>query len=450
MLMLAAALPASAAEVEVVRLSVGEAVSRALDHAPELAARRAEHRAAEAGAGEAAAARRPEVDLLGSYTRRSDVPELSLDLPGVPRRTIFNNVPDNWMLRVEATVPVYTGERLPQLEQAAQREARARADDVEAGRGDIALEARRVYWNLVTARANVRVLAAAVESFDAHLADARNRKRFGLAARNEVLAVEVERERAQLARMEAERGAAVLEADLVRLTGLPPGARVEPTAELTPPSEAGADAARGGGDLLAAAVADDGLEPLVEEALRARPERKALEHRIEAAARRAGAARAGDRPTVEAVAGWDYARPNRHVLPIEDEWNDTWDISLRARLNVWDGGRTEQALARAEARTAALEARLRQLDEAVRQEVTSRRLALRTAVDAIDVAEQNVVSAREGRRVAADRYREGVIPSSELLDAEVALLRAGLDRTEAIARARLALAALERAVGRLP
>jgi outer membrane protein TolC len=241
----------------------------------------------------------------------------------------------------------------------------------------------------------------------------------------------------------------VLEADLVRLTGLPPGIRVEPTADLTPPSPEGG-AAPPGGDLLGAALAEDGLEPLVEEALRARPERKALEHRIQAASRRARAARAGGRPTVEAVAGWDYARPNRQVLPIRGEWDDTWDVSLRARVSVWDGGRTDEAVARAQARTAALEARLRQLDDAVRQEVTSRRLALRTALDAIEVAEQNVASAREGRRVAADRYREGVIPSSELLDAEVALLEAGLDRTQAIARARLARAALERAMGRLP
>jgi hypothetical protein len=41
-----------------------------------------------------------------------------------------------------------------------------------------------------------------------------------------------------------------------------------------------------------------------------------------------------------------------------------------------------------------------------------------------------------------------VILSSELLDAEVALLRAGLDRTEALASTRLSAAALDRAVGR--
>ena len=57
-------------------------------------------------------------------------------------------------------------------------------------------------------------------------------------------------------------------------------------------------------------------------------------------------------------------------------------------------------------------------------------------------------SATESRSVAADRYREGVIPSSELLDAETALERAELARTEALASVRLTAAALDRAVGR--
>jgi outer membrane protein TolC len=59
-----------------------------------------------------------------------------------------------------------------------------------------------------------------------------------------------------------------------------------------------------------------------------------------------------------------------------------------------------------------------------------------------------VVSAAESRRVAADRYRAGVIPSSELTDAEVAHERAARVRTEALAELRVAAARLERAVGR--
>jgi hypothetical protein len=58
------------------------------------------------------------------------------------------------------------------------------------------------------------------------------------------------------------------------------------------------------------------------------------------------------------------------------------------------------------------------------------------------------VSAVENRRVAAERDRAGVIPSSELLDAESAHERAALVLTEATAALRLVAAALDRAVGR--
>jgi outer membrane protein TolC len=91
---------------------------------------------------------------------------------------------------------------------------------------------------------------------------------------------------------------------------------------------------------------------------------------------------------------------------------------------------------------------LRELDRAIRLEITERVLELRTAQARLAVAERSVVSAAESRRVAGDRYREGVIPSSELLDAELAQERAELARTQAHAVLRLAAAGLDRAVGR--
>ena len=55
---------------------------------------------------------------------------------------------------------------------------------------------------------------------------------------------------------------------------------------------------------------------------------------------------------------------------------------------------------------------------------------------------------RDGLRVARDRYKEGVLSSSDLLDAETRLLRAELDATLTEARIQIALANLNRAVGR--
>ena len=61
------------------------------------------------------------------------------------------------------------------------------------------------------------MLREAVTSYEAHITDAQHRVEYGVAARNEVLAVQVERDRAELARLQAENAAAISEADLLRL-----------------------------------------------------------------------------------------------------------------------------------------------------------------------------------------------------------------------------------------
>ena len=67
---------------------------------------------------------------------------------------------------------------------------------------------------------------------------------------------------------------------------------------------------------------------------------------------------------------------------------------------------------------------------------------------AIDAAEDAVRAATEASRVVGDRFNAGVATSTDRLDAQVALLQAELDRTQAIANARLAEARLARALGR--
>ena len=78
---------------------------------------------------------------------------------------------------------------------------------------------------------------------------------------------------------------------------------------------------------------------------------------------------------------------------------------------------------------------------------TSRLLDLTSAEAAVPVAVQGVASAMENLKVSRDRYRAGVIPSSELLDAETALLQSGLRKVDVLAQVRVAQARLARAVG---
>jgi outer membrane protein TolC len=414
-----------------VRLTLHDTLERARRASASLRALDADYRASEANLKVTQADRLPRFDVRGSYSRLSNVPELALTLPDGNRRVIFPSIQNWWQGDLELSYPLYAGGGLSAREQVARDEAQAVSDDRRTAEIDLDLEVVNAYWSLVTALEAERVLSDALTAFDAHLVDVRNREAVGLAARNDVLAVRVERDRAELNRIRANHNADIAAADLARLLDLPPGQTLEPADPLEP-----------------AAVPPLDIEALTREALDARPERQAFESRISASDSRVDVERAAGLPHVDLDGGYIYANPNPRVLPLSEVWNDTWFVRAAVSFRVFDWGRTRAARHRAEAQTESLRQRLEDLDRRIRLDVTSRVLEVRSAQAAIPVAERSVESARENLRVASDRYREGLIPSSERLDAEIALQRAELDRAETLARLRLALASLDRAVGR--
>jgi outer membrane protein TolC len=115
---------------------------------------------------------------------------------------------------------------------------------------------------------------------------------------------------------------------------------------------------------------------------------------------------------------------------------------------VFDGGRVRAEVAEAAANRKAAEQRLQEFDVNVAAEVRQRAGDVASARAAIAAADAGVRAATEARRVLADRFSAGVATNTDVLDAQVALLQAELDRTRALANARLAEARLDRAVGR--
>jgi outer membrane protein len=417
--------------VESVRLSLDEAVQRALTASARL--RELQQLAIAAGADldGARASRWPTAEVGAGYTRRSNIePFLIPQPPGEPP-VGFPNLPNNSTLSARANLPIYAGGRISGRIDAATASEHAASFDLDAGRQTLILETEGAYWRLVTARESERVLREALDAFQAHLKDARNLEHFGMAARSDVLAVEVEHDRAELRRLRADNAAEVAQADLARLLQLPPHAVIEPTERLetVPPAR-------------------EDLEALVQQALHARPEREALGARVRAAEASVRVAQAASRPQLGVTGGVLYANPNRQFVPPDESWRWSWDVGVQVSMQVFDGGQTSASVARARAGVEALRQRLDDLERRIRLEVTRAYLETRATHLATQVAAGAVVSGRESQRVSADRYREGVIPSSELLDAETALLQAGLEQTQALADARLAAAELDRAVGR--
>jgi outer membrane protein TolC len=412
------------------RLTLEAAQASAVATSHRLAESRARLSVAEAAAAARDAAQRPDVTVLAGYTRTNHVPEFLVPSPSGPGRVLYPDVPDNYRTRIDLQWPVYTGGRLDALERAARAEVDASAAEASVAQADLRLEVARRFWAVVTADAAVRVLAEGVTRAQAHVTDVRARLDAGLIPPNELASAQAQESRERMLLIEAQTQYDVSSAELNRIVGGSAGARVVPAASL---------------DAAAAATAD--LATSIARALDGRAERTALQRRIEGANEQRRAALAGTRPSVAVAGGVDYARPNPHIFPRTDRWDDSWDLGVNVRWSLWDGGRTTADAAQAAAQAEALRQRLAEFDSVLGVEVmqASREIASGTA--AVAAADDGVRAAQEAQRVVAERFQAGVIAQIEVLDAQFALLQAQLDRTRALANVRLAEARLARALG---
>lgn len=448
----------AAASSDSLRLTLEDAVARALANAPRLEQLHALQESAEGTTRESRASRFPQLNASAGYTRLSEEREFVLHAPTGEEISINPNLPDRWRTRLGLSWPLWSGGRTSASIDAAERAEAATEKDVEAGTNDLELETTQAYWHVVTERERLLVLAEAVRTYDAHAVDVQHRMDVGLAARNELLAIQVERDRADLARLEVANQARSAEENLQRLIGAI--APIRPLETLDPAAASSQRFGSTEGNLPGETRQRPGQAPegsdqvaakivaLQDAALAQRPEREALRARVEAAEARRRAERSGYLPNLSAVAGWDYARPSARIFPPEEAWEDSWEAGLQLNWTFFDAGRTAGATQRAEGQANALRAQLKDLEDRIRLEVSARARDLETARAAVEVANRAVESARENVLVSRDRFREGVLASSELLDAETSLLRADLDRTHAMARERIAAASLAHATGR--
>jgi len=413
-------------------LTLDDALARGLAASHRLAEAIAHGDAAQAVAAERRAASLPQVAAQGGFTRTNHVEPFGVALPNRPLQIIYPDVPNNYRTRLDLQWPIYTGGRAEALERAARSEAAAAAQDLAAARADLRLEITRAYWALVTATESQRVVDESVGRMNAQLADVRHQLDAGLIPPNDVLTVEAQASHQRMLSVQAHSNRDVAEAQLAYLIGAAPGTPLNASSPLVEPAAEG--------------VAP--LETLAQTARRQRADRAALDTRVLAAGERTRAARAGQKPTIAVGAGADYARPNPRIFPRDDVWSGSWDAAVNVSWPIFDGGRARAEIAEAEAGMRAARERLNEFDAALALDLRQRTSELASSRAAVGAAEDGVRAATEARRVVGDRFSAGVATSTDVLDAQVALLQAELDRTQALAAVRLAEARLSRALGR--
>lgn len=174
------------------------------------------------------------------------------------------------------------------------------------------------------------------------------------------------------------------------------------------------------------------------------PSVRAAEDAARAAEAQVTSARTAYLPTFTFSSGYNWANQNASL----QGGTTSWSLSLRASYPLFNGFQRESSVDRAEfARTVA---RLQEEDArlAAREEADAALHRLRTAEEAIAIAAEGLEVAREDLRVVRERYRVGVATILDVLISQAAADQAAADAVTARYDYILARAQLEAVLGR--
>ena len=397
------------------------ALDYALSHNPD--ARLAQQRimAAQAGLEQADSAFWPHLQFQSSYTR-TDNPMMVfgsiLNQRAYNSSLNFNDVPnvDDLNVRGLVTVPLYAGGKIMAGREAAKANTQAAKQTSAAVRNELGFEVVRAFQTILKTRQFINATEAAVTAFEGNQAAAKKRLDGGTLLKSDELDIEVRLTQAR--------------EDLVRARN------ANTLAVLTLRNLLGIESE----DFSVVEVAPVATVPIGGD-FSHRPELAAASERESAARAEIKGAKSGYQPRVSAFGSLDH----------DSGWvtggdGNSYSAGVMLQWDLWDGFSSRAKTREAKANLESASEEKRKLRLALDFEVEQARLNLQAANERLAVTEKSVEQAEESAKLTRNRFEQGMAISTQLIDAESALVAARVRRAESESDQRIAVAALRKAL----
>jgi outer membrane protein len=415
-------------------LSLRDCVTIALRSNPGLAAAGAQPDAAHGRTQQARSALLPQISGSGSASR-SESPERQSLVGGTP----FSSPENTYEERSVALSARQSLVNVADWKSFATARAGERASRASYlwSQEEIVLAVETAYFNYLK---SIQLQVVAQENLkvgEEQLKLAERRHEVGIGVEADILKARAQNAQDRLALITAENDVRIARANLCHVTGV----------SLDSPlvvDDVSADEPAG------AAPAPD-----VGQAVASRPDVAHQRHQLAAAEHDLGAARARFLPTLDFDFGYQRLldAKNTVTLPEGDQVSEfdaygSWRASLSANLPLFTGWSRHGRVNEARANLVAAREGLAQAERDARLQIETASLNATAAMEAIGVSRDGVRAAEEDLRVTQGSYTQGLVPILTLLEAQAALVEAKNAYVSAIYGHRIALAELDRALGR--
>ena len=326
--------------------------------------------------------------------------------------------------------PIYMGGAITAANRMAEINEQLSANSFNAANQNTLYTIDQTYWTVVSLRQKERLAKSFLELVKKLDSDVHKMIQEGVATRADGLKVDVKVNEAEMAVTQVENGLSLAKMLLCQLCGLPVSDEITLADENT--------------DNLSASAASAQFN--METAMSNRPELKMLENAVEISEQTTKLVRAAFLPQVALTGGYMVMNPNP-FNGFEKEFSGVFNVGVLVRVPVWNWVEGAYKVRASKAATTMANLELDDAREKIELQVNQSSFKVKEANKRLAMAMKNAERAEENLRCANLGFKEGVMQSTEVMEAQTAWLQAHTQKIDAAIDVRLSQISLNKALG---
>ncbi|GAB3957806.1 TolC family protein [Spirosoma harenae] len=325
---------------------------------------------------------------------------------------------------------VFGGFAEKSAEKSAELLAKASHLDAQRNRSELVYTVTDAYYNIVKLARSIGVIEQNIKQFDEKEREAQNLQKEGVVTANEVLKIQLQKNNLQLSRLQVEKARQTALYNFNLLVGLPENQQIAIDTLLTNP-----------------ATVAESLSSFIDRAIQTRPEVQANALRVQSAQEQLRNTKSAMYPHLGVSLGYNYINPTARIIPEASSFISAWNVGGGLSYNIGSIYNMKGKLHTAQNAIDQANLQGQQQSDQIRSEVVTAYNNYQLALEQQNVIRTAVGQAQENYRLTESRFRNGLVGSTDLLEADSFLLQAQLNVINATVDAQLAYQRLLKATG---
>lgn len=341
----------------------------------------------------------PQIKLSGRYSKLSEIEPFIIHLPfvpGSPSIKVYEPVEEQYFTRVSVDFPLFTGLRQINSIKAQKKFADASEEELKQVKSEVVYRAKEIYLKLFLAYESLKLIEANVEYLENQKKIAQKFFENGLLQENDVLKIELALTQTKIKFFEQQNLIDNLNLNLCQILNFDLNTKIIPAIDVDKLLE---------------------FRTIEERQLSEKPEIVAIKDLIKANEYLRKTTLGALFPNFFFNAGYDFAKPNPKFFPVKNEWKYSWDVNLVMQFTLWDWLLPLNKSKQVELQISQLNHQLNQLVKKSEIEMANATRRLENERNKKELFELELKHSKENFRIVENKFREGLLTSTDLLDA---------------------------------